>query len=69
MTPKEEFWETHINIIKRYGGDCTLNGNYAVCRAPWWPFHWIIELIEAGPGDYGLHAIFCLDSPDPRCQE
>jgi len=68
MISKEKFWDMRLGIIKRYGGDCTLKGNYAVCRAPWWPFHWVLELIEAGPGDYGLHAIFCFDD-DPRCKE
>jgi len=66
---KEEFWNMRLDIIKRHGGSCEVRGDYAVCTAPWWPFRWILELIEAWPGDYGLHAVFCFDNSDPRCQE
>jgi len=68
---KEEFWDMRINIIKKHGGSCEVRDGYAVCHAPWWPFHWVIELIEATPGDYGLRLIPCLgsDDDDSRCRE
>ena len=71
MKTKEEFWNERMAVIKKWGGDCEVKNDYVVCRAPWWPFHWVVELIEAGPGDYGLRAIFCFGNPDddPRCKE
>jgi len=67
---KEEFWEMRLNIIKRYGGNCEVKNGYAICRASWWPFRWVLELIEAGLGDYGLRLVPCLGlDDDPRCRE
>jgi len=66
---KEELLKERVSGIQSRGGDCEIKGDYALCTAPWFPFRWLVEVVELETGGYGLRPIICEFSDDPRCGE